>query len=169
MRTVNNRTFIHGDCQWLPSTLSGPYGEQGRQASLLRGRFTWANHSSTEIRLRALRRHFRQLSSRTICLTRLYGRCGLAHGTAAIGAGPGTATRRLLDLGADPLVAIEPIPQQDRPPILDASPQIRKERTFDALIARLRSLGRVNTLLVVLEDTHWADHQDRENGSLPRR
>ena len=44
-----------------------------------------------------------------------------------------------------------------------------KERTFDALIARLRSLGRVNTLLVVLEDTHWADHQDREDGSLPRR
>jgi SAM-dependent methyltransferase len=37
-------------------------------------------------------------------------RCGLAHGTATfeIGAGTGTATRRLLDLGADPLLAIEP-------------------------------------------------------------
>ncbi|MGH7213152.1 MAG: class I SAM-dependent methyltransferase, partial [Acetobacteraceae bacterium] len=37
-------------------------------------------------------------------------RCGLAHGTAAfeIGAGTGTATRRLLDLGANPLAAIEP-------------------------------------------------------------
>jgi phospholipid N-methyltransferase len=34
--------------------------------------------------------------------------CGLAHGAAAIGAGTGTATRRLLDLGANPLVAIEP-------------------------------------------------------------
>lgn len=37
-------------------------------------------------------------------------RCGLRHGTATfeIGAGTGTATRRLLDLGANPLVAIEP-------------------------------------------------------------
>lgn len=37
-------------------------------------------------------------------------RCGLAHDTAAfeIGAGTGTATRRLLDYGADPLVAVEP-------------------------------------------------------------
>ena len=37
-------------------------------------------------------------------------RCGLAHGAAIfeIGAGTGTATRRLLDLGANPLVAIEP-------------------------------------------------------------
>jgi SAM-dependent methyltransferase len=36
--------------------------------------------------------------------------CGLAHGAATfeIGAGTGTATRRLLDLGANPLAAIEP-------------------------------------------------------------
>jgi SAM-dependent methyltransferase len=37
-------------------------------------------------------------------------RCGLATGAATfeIGAGTGTATRRLLELGADPLTAIEP-------------------------------------------------------------
>jgi SAM-dependent methyltransferase len=37
-------------------------------------------------------------------------RCNLAHGAATfeIGAGTGTATRRLLDLGAKPLVAVEP-------------------------------------------------------------
>jgi SAM-dependent methyltransferase len=37
-------------------------------------------------------------------------RCGLAPSavTLEIGAGTGTATRRLLDLGADPLVAVEP-------------------------------------------------------------
>ena len=37
-------------------------------------------------------------------------RCGLAHGvtTLEIGAATGTATRRLLDLGANPLVAVEP-------------------------------------------------------------
>ena len=40
----------------------------------------------------------------------LVDRCGLKSGAAVfeIGAGTGTATRRLLDLGADPLIAIEP-------------------------------------------------------------
>ena len=40
-------------------------------------------------------------------------RCGLTNGTAIfeIGAGSGKATRRLLDLGANPLVAIEPDPR----------------------------------------------------------
>jgi SAM-dependent methyltransferase len=43
----------------------------------------------------------------------LRSRCGLAAGTATfeIGAGTGIATRRLLDLGADPLIAIEPDPR----------------------------------------------------------
>jgi class 3 adenylate cyclase/predicted ATPase len=61
------------------------------------------------------------------------------------------------------------IPQPDRAPILDASPQTRKERTFEALIARLRSLGRVNNLLVVLEDAHWADASSIEffNAAIP--
>lgn len=42
--------------------------------------------------------------------TTLVQRCGLRRNTAVfeIGAGTGTATRRLLDLGADPLTAIEP-------------------------------------------------------------
>jgi SAM-dependent methyltransferase len=40
----------------------------------------------------------------------LTSRCGLRGGAAVfeIGAGTGTATRRLLELGADPLVAVEP-------------------------------------------------------------
>jgi SAM-dependent methyltransferase len=40
----------------------------------------------------------------------LRDRCGLKHNTAVfeIGAGSGTATRRLLDFGADPLIAVEP-------------------------------------------------------------
>ena len=40
-------------------------------------------------------------------------RCGLHPGSAVfeIGAGTGTATRRLLELGADPLIAIEPDPR----------------------------------------------------------
>jgi SAM-dependent methyltransferase len=40
----------------------------------------------------------------------LRSRCGLDQGTVTfeVGAGTGTATRRLLDLGADPLLAVEP-------------------------------------------------------------
>lgn len=43
----------------------------------------------------------------------LTSRCGVRHTTAAfeIGAGTGIATRRLLELGVDPLVAIEPDPR----------------------------------------------------------
>jgi SAM-dependent methyltransferase len=42
----------------------------------------------------------------------LVERCGLGPGTAVLEVGPGTgqATRRLLELGADPLVAVEPDP-----------------------------------------------------------
>ena len=42
----------------------------------------------------------------------LVGRCGIRPGTNVLGIGPGTgqATRRLLDLGASPLVALEPDP-----------------------------------------------------------
>lgn len=43
----------------------------------------------------------------------LRARCGLGLGAATFEIGPGTgkATRRLLDLGADPLVAVEPDPR----------------------------------------------------------
>jgi SAM-dependent methyltransferase len=43
----------------------------------------------------------------------LQARCGLRPGAGVfeIGAGTGIATRRLLDLGADPLVAVEPDPR----------------------------------------------------------
>ena len=43
----------------------------------------------------------------------LHDRCGLKDGAAIFEIGPGTgiATRRLLDLGANPLVAIEPDPR----------------------------------------------------------
>jgi class 3 adenylate cyclase/tetratricopeptide (TPR) repeat protein len=49
------------------------------------------------------------------------------------------------------------IPQHHRPPILDASPQARKEATFAAVIARMRRLSRDDSLLLILEDAHWAD------------
>lgn len=44
--------------------------------------------------------------------TTLVERCGLTHGKSVfeIGPGTGTATRRLLDLGSKPLIAVEPDP-----------------------------------------------------------
>jgi predicted ATPase len=61
------------------------------------------------------------------------------------------------------------LPQRDRLAILDANPQTRKERTFESLVTRLRSLGRSNPLLVVLEDAHWADASSIEffNAAIP--
>jgi SAM-dependent methyltransferase len=67
----------------------------------------------------------------------LVERCGLVPGVAVIEVGPGTgqATRRLLDLGADPLVAIEPDP---------------------ALAAYLDAAlgGGIEVQIVALEDAH---------------
>lgn len=67
----------------------------------------------------------------------LVERCGLGPGTAVLEVGPGTgqATRRLLELGADPLVAIEP------DPALAAY--------LDAALA-----SRIELQIVALEDAH---------------
>jgi SAM-dependent methyltransferase len=55
-------------------------------------------------------------------------RCGLKPGTRVLEIGPGTgqATRRLLELGADPLVAVEPDPALAAylPSVTDGTPQI---------------------------------------------
>jgi class 3 adenylate cyclase/tetratricopeptide (TPR) repeat protein len=61
------------------------------------------------------------------------------------------------------------IPLQERPPILNASPQARKEATFAALLARLRLLAQSNPLLLILEDAHWADASTIElfNAAIP--
>src|SRR5919109_4414448 len=55
-------------------------------------------------------------------------RCGLAPGTRVLEIGPGTgqATRRLLALGADPLVVVEPDPALAAylPSVTEARPEI---------------------------------------------
>ena len=46
--------------------------------------------------------------------------------------------------------------------IPNLSPQRRKERTFEALIRRLQTLGMERTVLMLAEDMHWADPSSRE-------
>jgi SAM-dependent methyltransferase len=89
----------------------------------------------------------------------LVARCGLSPGTSVLEVGPGTgqATRRLLDLGADPLVALEPDPAL-------------------ADFLRASTAGRVDVRIVALEDAdlpsdefdlagaassfHWVEEDD---------
>lgn len=85
----------------------------------------------------------------------LRDRCGLRDGTAVLelGPGPGTATRRLLELGADPLVAVEPNP---------ASAAYLVEATggtVEVLVAPFEEveLPRSFDLVVAATSFHWID------------
>jgi class 3 adenylate cyclase/tetratricopeptide (TPR) repeat protein len=42
-------------------------------------------------------------------------------------------------------------------PVLNLSPQRRKQRTFEALIRQVERLSQVRPLLMLFEDVHWAD------------
>lgn len=46
---------------------------------------------------------------------------------------------------------------QDRYPPLDLSPQLRKEKTFEALAEHTIGLARHEPVLMVVEDAHWID------------
>jgi class 3 adenylate cyclase/predicted ATPase len=55
------------------------------------------------------------------------------------------------------LAALLSIPPGAGYPVLELSPQRRKERTFAALIGRLTSLARNAPVLLLFEDAHWSD------------
>jgi class 3 adenylate cyclase/predicted ATPase len=55
------------------------------------------------------------------------------------------------------LAALLNIPAQGRHPSVELTPQQRKARTFDALLAQLEGLARQRPVLAVFEDAHWAD------------
>jgi class 3 adenylate cyclase len=50
----------------------------------------------------------------------------------------------------------------DRFAPLDLSPQLRKERTFVALLRQLEGLARQQPVLMIFEDLHWIDPTSRE-------
>jgi class 3 adenylate cyclase/predicted ATPase len=49
------------------------------------------------------------------------------------------------------------LPNDGRYPTLELTPQQRRQKTLGALMAQLEGLSRTNPLLMIFEDTHWAD------------
>jgi class 3 adenylate cyclase len=54
------------------------------------------------------------------------------------------------------------LPASERHPLPNLSPQLKKERTLEALLRQLESLARQQPVLVVFEDAHWIDPTSRE-------
>ena len=49
------------------------------------------------------------------------------------------------------------LPNDGRYPVLELTPQQRRQRTMDALVRQVEILSGLGPLLVVFEDAHWAD------------
>ena len=49
------------------------------------------------------------------------------------------------------------LPNDGRYPVLDLTPEQRRQKRLDALTTQMRSLARQKPLLMILEDAHWAD------------
>ena len=49
------------------------------------------------------------------------------------------------------------LPNDGRYPILELTPQQRRQRTLEALVSQIVALSRQNPLLMIFEDAHWTD------------
>ena len=49
------------------------------------------------------------------------------------------------------------LPNDGRYPALNMDPQLRRQKTLEALTAQLKALSRKKPALMILEDAHWAD------------
>jgi class 3 adenylate cyclase len=54
------------------------------------------------------------------------------------------------------------LPASERRPLPNLSPQLKKERTLEALIRQLEGLARQQPVVMVFEDAHWIDPTSRE-------
>ena len=49
------------------------------------------------------------------------------------------------------------LPNDGRYPILEMTPQQRRQKTMEALTAQMEALSRANPVLMIFEDAHWVD------------
>ena len=49
------------------------------------------------------------------------------------------------------------VPNDGRYPILEMTPQQRRQKTMEALTAQMEALSRANPVLMIFEDAHWID------------
>ena len=49
------------------------------------------------------------------------------------------------------------LPNDGRYPVLELTPEQRRQRTLDALIFQMQALTRFRPLLIIFEDAHWSD------------
>ena len=49
------------------------------------------------------------------------------------------------------------LPNDGRYPVLELTPQQRRQRTLEALVSQIIALSRQNPLLMIFEDAHWTD------------
>jgi class 3 adenylate cyclase/predicted ATPase len=70
------------------------------------------------------------------------------------------STKAPLDLAL--IADLLSISSEDRGVQLELSPQLRKLRTLDVLLARIRELASRQPLLIVFEDAHWIDPTSQE-------
>ena len=49
------------------------------------------------------------------------------------------------------------LPNDGRYPVLDLTPEQRRQRTLDALISQVQALARQSPVLMIFEDAHWTD------------
>jgi class 3 adenylate cyclase/predicted ATPase len=55
------------------------------------------------------------------------------------------------------LAEVLSLPNDGRYPLLEVEPQLRRQKTLQALCSQLKSLARINPVLIIFEDAHWTD------------
>jgi predicted ATPase len=64
--------------------------------------------------------------------------------------------------GAQIFAEMMSLPNDGRYPVLELSPQQRRQRTLEALVLQMEALTRSNPVLMIFEDAHWIDPTTQE-------
>ncbi len=60
------------------------------------------------------------------------------------------------------IAELHDLPSADLAPLVDVTPQRKKEKTFEALLRQVEGLARQQPLLMIFDDLHWIDPSSRE-------